>query len=312
MNRISDIAGFPASLRGGVVAIGNFDGVHRGHRHVLERALSISRTSATSAIVLTFEPHPRTWFKPDNPVFRLTPADLKAELLAEAGFDAVIEQSFDQGFSGLSAEEFVSEILMRKLGVSHVVTGYDFHFGKGRAGTPAYLSEMGKTLGFETTLVEVFTDSDGETISSSRIRKCLSTGDIKTANHLLGYTYRVRGTVIKGQQIGRTLGFPTANLELPAEARLAHGIYVARITLEDGTAHGGVASYGRRPTFDNGRELLEPFLFDFSGDLYGRTITVELLERLRGEEKFADVEALTEQMKKDAKQARACLKALSA
>lgn len=301
---------FPSSLKGGVIAIGNFDGVHRGHQAVLQTAVKLAEIAGTSATVLTFEPHPRTVFAPDKPVPRLTPAPCKAELIEHLGFDCVIEHPFDQNFASTNAIDFVENTLMGKLGACHVVTGYDFHFGKGREGSPQFLAANGERLGFATTIVQAFQDEGGGVISSSRIRTCLAQGEIAEANGLLGYSYRHRGIVQKGKQIGRTLNYPTANLPMPAESALRHGIYAVRAKLADGTLHDGVASYGRRPTFDNGEALLETFIFDFKGDLYDQELAIYLHGWIRGEEKFDSVEALIEQMDKDSAEARAMLATL--
>jgi len=220
-----------------------------------------------------------------------------------------VEHRFDADFSNLSATKFVEEVLLGKLGASHVVTGYDFHFGKGREGNPEFLAGMGKQKGFGATIVEAFDDEGGRTVSSSRIRDLLAEGDIAQANGLLGYAHRARGEVIRGKQLGRELGFPTANLALAAETRLRHGIYAVRILLDDGTCHDGVASYGRRPTFDNGEALLETYIFDFSGDLYGQMLTVCLYGWLRQEEKFDTTEALVEQINQDCDEAKSILAA---
>ncbi|QDY99445.1 bifunctional riboflavin kinase/FAD synthetase [Nitratireductor mangrovi] len=306
--RIKDVAELPAELRGGVVAIGNFDGVHRGHQSVLERALGEARKLGVPALALTFEPHPRTFFRPDTPVFRLTPAPMKAELLRAIGFDGVVEQTFDRAFADQSAEEFVGYILMDGLGIAHAVTGFDFHFGRDRQGGPAYLIEAGERHGFGVTLVDAFRDEGSEVVSSSRIRALLATGDVAQAAGLLGYRHTVAGEVVRGKQLGRTLGFPTANMVLPPEADLKHGIYAVRFRRADGSLHDGVASFGRRPTVDEaGAPLLETFVFDFSGDLYGETCRVSLFGFLRGEEKFDSLEALTEQMRRDEAEARALL-----
>lgn len=307
--RVQNPEEFPSKLEGGVIAIGNFDGVHRGHQSVLQRAVSIARQENCPASVLTFEPHPRTVFKPEDPVARLTAAGVKAELIEKLGFDAVIEFPFTRQFASMSAIDFVKDTLIDTLGAAHIVTGYDFHFAKNREGSPEFLARSGKDLGFSTTIVEAFQDEGGKAISSSHIRKCLERGEIAEANGLLGYAWRVRGEVIRGAQLGRTLGYPTANLLLPPEAPLRHGIYAVRVRLEDGSLHDGVASYGRRPTFDNGEALLESFLFDFSGDLYGQEITVFVYGWLRGEEKFASAEALVDQMDKDSAEAKAMLAA---
>jgi len=306
-SRIQNPDEFPKSLKGGVVAIGNFDGVHRGHQSVLCEAVKIAKAQSIPATVLTFEPHPKTFFKPDAPTYRLTPAVEKASLLESLGFDCVVEHGFDANFSSTPAADFVQKTLLEKLGASHVVTGYDFHFGKGREGSPQFLETSGAELGFKASIVKAFSDEGGEVVSSTRIRECLAQGDLAEANGLLGFAFRAGGEVIKGAQLGRTLGYPTANLSLPQEATLKHGIYAVRVKLEDGTINDGVASYGRRPTFDNGEALLESFLFDFSGDLYGQNITVYLYAYLRGEEKFDSAEALIAQMDKDSAEAKAVL-----
>lgn len=308
--RIQSLKDFPEPLKGGVVAIGNFDGVHRGHQAVLCQAVNLAKAKGVSATVLTFEPHPRTFFKPDEPVFRLTDAATKASLFEALGFDCVVEHAFDGALSSTPAAVFVSNLLVDKFGVSHVVTGYDFHFGKGREGSPQFLMQAGEDAGFSATIVTAFNDEGGDVVSSSRIRECLASAQIAEANGLLGYSFRVSGEVVKGAQLGRTLGYPTANISLPPEATLAHGIYAVRARLKDGSMHDGVASYGRRPTFDNGEALLETFIFDFEADLYGQQITIYLESWLRGEKKFDSAEALVEQMDKDSAEARAYLSML--
>lgn len=308
IERVASSSELPASLRGGVVAIGNFDGVHRGHLAVLGRALDEARRAGAPALVLTFEPHPRAVFQPDVPMFILTPAPLRARLLAELGFDGVIEQPFDRDFAGQSAHEFVERILVSELGIAHAVTGFDFHFGRQRQGGPAFLMAEGGTKGFGVTLVDAFRDEGAEVISSSRIRELLTEGEVAEAAGLLGYRYSVSSEVVHGKQLGRTLGFPTANMELPASNGLRHGIYAVRLRRAEGTLHDGVASFGRRPTVDtDGAPLLETFVFDFSGDLYGETCTVSFFGYLRGELKFDGLDALMVQMKRDEEEARALL-----
>lgn len=306
--RITGTNALDPRLRGGVVAIGNFDGVHRGHQAVLERALDEASRRGVAALALTFEPHPRTVFRPDVPLFILTPPPMKARLLAKLGFSALVEQSFTREFASLSAEAFVTGILEERLGMSHAVTGFDFHFGKDRQGGPAYLMAAGERHGFGVTLVDAFRDENAEIVSSSRIRELLGEGDIAQAAGLLGYHYTVEATVISGQKLGRTLGFPTANMKLPAEVALREGIYAVRFRRADGTLHDGVASFGRRPTVDSdGTPLLETFVFDFSGDLYGETASVSFFGYLRGEEKFDGLDALVAQMQRDEAEARALL-----
>ncbi|EEZ33796.1 riboflavin biosynthesis protein RibF [Brucella sp. NF 2653] len=306
--RLTGTEGLPPALHDCVVAIGNFDGVHRGHQAVLERALELADRESRPAVVLTFEPHPRSFFKQGQPVDRLTDAAEKAEILRLMGFDAVVEQPFTAEFSQRSAEDFVQHILVEKLRASRVVTGYDFHFGKGRRGTPEFLCEAGKKAGFSVTLVDAFTDEGGMLVSSTRIRNLLSEGEVAEAAGLLGYRYRICGEVIHGKKLGRTLGFPTANMALAPQTSLKHGIYAVRFRLDDAMLYDGVASFGRRPTVDDeGAPLLETFLFDFSGDLYGKTAAVSFFGFLRGEVKFDGLDPLINQMKQDEAQARALL-----
>lgn len=298
----------PSALRGGVVAIGNFDGVHRGHQAVLRRALERAEALGLPAMVLTFEPHPRTVFNPDKPVFRLTPPSLRARLLEAMGFQSVIEYPFDREFSQRSAEDFVQSILVDWLGACEVVTGFDFHFGKGRQGGPAFLMEAGGRHGFGVTLVDAFRDEGGDVISSSRIRGLLADGDVAQAAGLLGYRFTVEAEVMKGQQLGRTLGFPTANMHLQPEATLRPGIYAVRFRRPDGIIRDGVASFGYRPTVtENGDPWLETFVFDFAGDLYGEICSVSFFGHLRDEWKFDGLDPLVAQIRKDEEEARALL-----
>ncbi|AQS62536.1 Bifunctional riboflavin kinase/FMN adenylyltransferase [Rhizobium rhizogenes] len=298
----------PEALRGGVIAIGNFDGVHRGHRAVLDRALELAEARGVPALVLTFEPHPRSIFRPDTPVFRLTPAPLKARILEAIGFRSVIEYPFDREFSQRSAEEFVQSILVDWLHASAVVTGFDFHFGKGREGGPAFLMEAGKRHGFDVTLVDAFRDEGADVVSSSRIRSLLCEGDVAGAAGLLGYRFTVESEVIGGQKLGRTLGYPTANMALAPETELKAGIYAVRFRRPDGSIRDGVASFGYRPTVtENGAALLETFVFDFSGDLYGEVCSVSFFGHLRDELKFDGLDPLVAQIRRDEEEARAML-----
>jgi riboflavin kinase/FMN adenylyltransferase len=302
--RVSGEEVVPPDLRHGVVAIGNFDGVHLGHRAVLEMALARAGELGVPALALTFEPHPRQFFRPEIPFFRLTPAAEKARLLQEIGFSGVIEKPFTAQFAAMPASSFVYRLLGQELRARHVVAGRDFHFGKDRFGTPQFLVDRAAEMKVGVSLVDLVHDGSGEPVSSSRIRNALSAGDMPTANRLLGRPWRVSGEIVNGQQIGRTLGYPTANMELPAGTGLRHGIYAVRAIRAGGGRHDGVASYGRRPTFDNGAPLLETFLFDFSGNLYGEHLAIEFHSFLRGEEKFDSVDALVAQMNRDAEEAR--------
>lgn len=308
IRRIAEVGAIPADLRGGVVAIGNFDGVHRGHQAVLSAAAGVADALGAPLLCLTFEPHPRTVFAPQSPVPRLTPAPMKAKLLQALGFDAVVEQPFDRSFAALAAEDFVDRILVGLAGARHVVVGFDFQFGARRAGTCDFLIAEGARKGFGVTRVEALGDGSGEAISSSRIRDLLRGGAAEGAAALLGYRWTVEGEIVGGQKLGRTLGYPTANMALASDDLLMHGIYAVRLRRADGSLFDGVASYGRRPTFDNGAALFETFVFDFSGDLYGETVDVSLFSFLRGEARFASAEELVRQMDRDAAAAKALLR----
>jgi len=292
-------------LAGAVVAIGNFDGVHRGHRTLIERAMDLAAAAGRPSAVLTFEPHPRQIFTPDKPMFRLTPEPVKLAILAKLGLDGAFVRRFDRAFASTTAAEFVSGLLKRELGISGVVVGHDFHFGRGREGTPAVLACLCGEHGLTCDIIAPVAQ-DGEPISSSTIRAALEEGDIARANGLLGFRWFVDGEVRHGDKRGRTLGYPTANLSLNS-CGLRHGIYAVRIALADGTLRDAVASFGRRPTFDNGAPLLEVHVFDFSGDLYGQRVQVEFVEWIRGEERFESAEALVARMEEDARQARELL-----
>ena len=299
----------PAGLEGAVVAIGNFDGVHRGHKGVIARAKALAAQLGKPCAVLTFEPHPADVFAKRSVIFRLTPPDAKAALLARLGLDGMIVLTFDAGFAARSARDFTSDILARRLGVSAVVAGYDFCFGAKRGGTPDFLRAEGARLGFEVEIVERITKDEAgslDAVSSTATRRALEAGDVELAARLLGHPHVVEGVVAHGKKLGRRLGFPTANIELDPSNRLRHGIYA--VTLEaDGVVREGVANFGRRPTFDDGPPLLEVFVFDFDCDLYDKTVEVAFHGFIRGEAKFGSAEALIAKMREDAAQARAIL-----
>jgi riboflavin kinase/FMN adenylyltransferase len=297
----------PEPLANAVLAIGNFDGLHRGHRAVIEAARSLATSLAKPFAALCFDPHPRSFFRPSEPVFRLTPDPLKAEILAHWGVDGLMILPFNADLAATSAQDFVEKIVFGTLGASGVVVGHDFHFGKGREGSPAFIETICTQHGRASCIVSPLKDG-AEPVSSSAIRAALAEGNMPLANRLLGYRYLFESDVRHGEKIGRTLGYPTANLKMPENSVLKHGIYAVRASL-GGRVYGGVASYGRRPTFDNGAPLFEAFLFDFSGDLYGKILAVECLQYLRGEEKFASVDDLIVQMNKDADEARAIVAA---
>jgi riboflavin kinase/FMN adenylyltransferase len=301
----------PAALTGAVYAIGNFDGVHRGHAVLFEAAKAEARKRGAPAVVLTFEPHPRSVFRPEAPVFRLAPLDAKTRLFAAFGMDGLIVIPFDRNFSSHTADAFVESDLVGRLAIKAAVIGYDFHFGKGRAGSPEYLSEAGQRLGFNVQVIGPVSDETA-IISSSRVRAHLEAGEVIAANRLLGYRWFVTGEVIAGDRRGRTLGVPTANLQLGADCRLRHGIYAVRLRRSDGSIHDSVASYGRRPTFDNGPPILEVHILDFSGDLYGERVGVAFYDWIRPEMRFDTVDALIAEMGKDLEAARLLLAAAPA
>jgi riboflavin kinase / FMN adenylyltransferase len=292
-------------LRGAVVAIGNFDGVHRGHRAVIGAALQKARALGRPAAALTFEPHPRAFFNPGEPLFRLTDEAVKLRLLASTGLDGAIVLTFDAALAGLSAESFVERILVERFAVSGAVIGFNFHFGMNRAGSPEFLKAQGKKYGFAVEVVPRFEDQ-GRPVSSGPIRDALAAGRLDQAAELLGYPWFVSGEVIHGDKRGRELGFPTANLKLDSACGLRHGIYAVRVAA-GGRRYSGVASFGRRPMFDTGAVLLEVFLFDFAGDLYGQNIDVAFIDWIREERMFDSAGALIAQIQDDSRIAREAL-----
>ncbi len=299
----------PAALTGGVVAVGNFDGMHPGHVALLAAARSEARGLSVPALVLTFEPHPRTVLRPAAPVFRLTPLPAKARLLAALAVDGLVVASFDHAFAAIAADAFIDTVLVGRLKLAGAVVGFNFRFGKGRAGTPAMLADAGRRLGFAVTVIDEVGHDDVTRLASSEVREALASGEVARANRLLGYRWFVMGAVVAGERRGRALGYPTANFRLGDDCRLRHGIYAVRLERADGTSHDGVASFGRRPTFGAGPPLLEVFLFDFSGDLYGEQVTVTFFNWIRGEQKFPTAAALVAAMEADAAAARVVLAA---
>ncbi|MBH0238188.1 bifunctional riboflavin kinase/FAD synthetase [Methylobrevis albus] len=298
----------PADLRGAVVAIGNFDGMHRGHQAVLAAALAQAEAAGVPCLMLTFEPHPRSVFQPDQPVFRLTPPAAKARLTAAFGLDGMIVNAFTREFAAESPAQFVEEVIVGSFAARHVVVGWDFHYGHRRSGTVDSLQAAGAAAGFGVTVVGPFEDEGGAVVSSSRVRAALAAGDVGGAAGLLGYRWFFDGTVAHGDKRGRTIGYPTANIRTAPDFGLAHGIYAVFVQL-DGARLPGVASFGRRPTFDNGAPVFETFLFDFAGDLYGKALQVTPVSYLRPELKFDGVDALVAQMDRDSAEARAVLAA---
>jgi len=306
MTRLFHDQPMPDALRGAVIALGNFDGFHLGHQAVVGRAVQRGAHERRPVIVATFDPHPVRHFKPDTPPFRLTTLDQRERLFAHAGADAMLVFKFGAELASTTAEDFVAKLLAEQLGAAGVVTGEDFTFGKGRGGNATLLRELGAVHDIEAeTVAPVLLD--GTRISSGLIREALMAADPGSATRLLSRPFAIEGIVVHGDKRGRALGWPTANVELGNYQRPAYGIYAVRVTLDDGSEHDGVASLGVRPTFDPPRELLEAVLFDFDGDLYGRTIEIALHHYLRPEAKFDSVEALKAQMDADAAQARELL-----
>jgi riboflavin kinase/FMN adenylyltransferase len=306
MQRLSLAGGIPDDLKGSIVALGNFDGFHLGHQAVAGRAIQRGFHERRPVIVATFDPHPVRFFKPDLPPFRLTTLDQREELFAHAGADAMLVFEFDEMLRSTSAEDFVIDLLGRRIGAAGVVTGDDFTFGKQRGGNVELLRTLGADHGIVAeTVAPVLLD--GTRISSGRVREALAAGDLATATHLLSRDYTITGVVQRGDQRGRELGYPTANLSMGDYQRPKYGIYAVRVTLDDGTEHPGVASLGIRPTFDPPQELLEAHLFDFDGDLYGRRIEVALHGFIREELKFDGLDALIDEMRRDETEARKLL-----
>ena len=305
MEIVHDWRGLPDALRGATVALGNFDGVHLGHQHLL-RTAHAARPDAKRA-VLTFEPHPRAFFRPDDPPFRLTNAAGRAQALAALGVEILYELPFDAAFSQMSADEFVADVLHRGIGAVHLASGPDFAFGRRRGGDVGLLAARAEAFGMGETIVPKLADVAGP-LSSTRIRRDLQDGYPERASVQLGRLWAIEGVVAEGQRLGRTIGFPTANVALGELIEPARGVYAVMVRTADGGRHPGVANIGRRPTVNEGPESrLEVHLFDFAGDLYGQQVQVALHGFLRAETKFAGIEALRAQIALDAAEARRLL-----
>lgn len=304
--RLHGLDDVPAALRRCVVAIGNFDGFHRGHQQVFSVVRERARQRGVAAVVLTFEPHPRDVFAPEPVMFRLTDGDAKAQLAAALDLDGLVVMPFSRAFSQIEAEEFVSRFLVDALGVSEVIIGEDFHFGRQRRGTPEFLRAAGSERDFTVETLSLVTE-DSDAISSSRIRAALSRGDLDQANQLLGYHWFISGEVVTGDRRGRSLGFPTANMATPPVFDLAQGVYAVKVRLGE-RLFDGVASYGK-PMFDNQRPPFETYLFDFDEDIYGQTLEVALVSHIRGQEMFDGLAALTAAIARDSARARQVLQA---
>src|SRR5580658_6773186 len=284
----------PAAIpKGMVVAMGNFDGVHLGHRAVIDASRRMGLAHGRPAFAVTFEPHPRSYFSPNSPQFRPTDESAKLRLLAATGLAGAVVMAFDKHRAETTAQDFIHHDLIERLGISGIAVGYDFHFGKGRVGSPGLLVAEAPRLGIEVD-VQPHVDIAERPVSSSAIRMALAEGQIEDATSMLGGPWFVTGEVIHGEKRGRDLGFPTANMRLDRNCGLKHGIYAVRVGRGD-KRFDGVASYGRRPTFDNGAPLLEVFLFDFKDDLYGSRLDIAFIAFLREELKFEGIEELVRQ-----------------
>jgi riboflavin kinase/FMN adenylyltransferase len=306
MERLESGVPIPAHLRGSIMALGNFDGFHLGHQAVVSRALQRGRAEGRPVIVATFDPHPMRLFRPDTPWFRLTTLDQREALFAHAGADAMLVFAFTRDLAALEPDDFIY-LLTHGMGVAGVVTGEDFTFGKGRSGTVVTLAELGAAHGLSAEAVSPVTDSSGQPVSSSRVRAALKAGDCATATRLLTRPFAIQGMVQHGDKLGRTIGFPTANIDLGHYLRPAYGIYAVRGILPDGRVLDGAANLGVRPSFDPPKELLEPHFFDFAENLYDQCIEVQLIEYLRPEAKYEGLDALTAQIAKDCDAARQIL-----
>nr|AIA12031.1 riboflavin biosynthesis protein RibF [uncultured bacterium] len=311
MERLDGGSVVPEHLRGGIVALGNFDGFHLGHQAVVGRAVERAGAEGKRALVATFDPHPVRHFRPDTPPFRLTTLDQRQRLFGEAGADAMLVFRFDDELASVTAEEFVTDRLLTRIGAAGVVTGEDFTFGKGRGGNIEVLRTLGGEHGFSVDTVPPVMES-GAPVSSSRIREALQVGDCETATRLLTRPFAIQAEVEHGDKRGREIGYPTANMNLGPYLRPAFGIYAVRGHLPDGRLLDGAANLGIRPMFDPPKEVLEPYFFDFEGDLYGQVLEVELLSYLRPEAKFHDMDALVRQMDADCIEARRRLAAAPA
>ncbi|MEA1015444.1 bifunctional riboflavin kinase/FAD synthetase [Sphingosinicella sp. LY1275] len=308
MERLDGGSAVPAHLRGGIVALGNFDGFHAGHQAVVGRAIERARAEGRPALVATFDPHPVRFFKPDVPPFRLTTLDQRERLFGAAGADAMLVFHFDAELASTSAEDFVADRLVSRIGAAGVVTGEDFTFGKGRGGNTEVLRRLGAEHGLSVDAVALVLAGD-ELVSSSRIREALQAGDCETAARLLTRPFAIEGVVEHGDKRGRAIGYPTANLNIGNYLRPRYGIYAVRGRLADGRMLDGAANIGVRPSFTPPKELLEPYFFNFSEDLYGQTIEVELISFIRPEARFEIIDDLIARMKLDCAEAKRRLKA---
>ena len=304
---VTDWRDLPEDLRGAAVAIGAFDGVHRGHQAVISAAREAAERLGAPLAVVSFAPHPRRWFQPEAAPFRLMTTDQMARALAPLGVERLYLLPFDAEMAVMTDAQFATEILSLGLGIRHAAVGFDFTYGKGRSGSPEGLRRHGEQLGFTVSVIDRLDDPDGLKLSSSAVREALKAGDMARAATILGRPFAIQGEVVHGEKRGRTIGVPTANVRLGDYMRPAYGVYATRTRLADGRIVGGVANLGIRPMFEIEEPLLEVWLLDFSGDLYGQVIETELVALLRGEMNFDSLEALKTQIDADAAAARSVL-----
>ncbi len=297
------------AANGAVVAIGNFDGMHHGHQALIAEAKAKAKELSAPLMVMTFEPHPRQFFSAQSPAFRLATLEQKERLLSECSVDLMLAVPFDREFASMPAEDFVNDLLINRLGAQHIFAGWDFRFGSGRSGSMAMVEDLASKTGVGVTTVQPVKDSHGEPFSSSRVRACLSAGEIQAAGDLLGRDWEIVGKVMPGDQIGRTIGFPTANLALGDYQRAKYGIYAVESEIKgrEGQWFGGAAYLGYRPTINGAKEVFEVHFFDFDEEIYGEEIRVKLVDYIRDDAKLDSLEALKKQIEEDCKAARAVL-----
>ena len=297
--------GLEPELKGSALALGSFDGVHRGHREVIALAARAAGALHAPLGVVTFEPHPRRWFRPAEPDFRLTTLEQQAKVLDALGVERLHRIPFDADLAAMSDEDFARRVLAEGLGARHVAAGFDVTFGAGRTGGPELLRRYGERYGFGVTVAPAVADAGGAKLSSTAVRAALRDGDPERAARILGRPFAITGVVVHGDKLGRTMGFPTANIPLSDYVRVRHGIYATRTRLSDGREVAGVSYVGRRPAVDMGdEERLEVHLFDFDEDIYGQTLETDLVHFIRGDARFDSLEAMTAQMERDKAEAR--------
>ena len=313
MKKIDTYKSIPRKYTNSVVAIGNFDGIHRGHQKVFTVTRELAHKKGVPSSILTFEPHPRKYFSPESPPFQLVSSETRADLIKTCGFDVLFEITFDKNLANFSSTAFINQVLYQGLRVSHVVVGEDFRFGKGREGNTDQIIDHGNSLGFEVTVLSKLSKSD-LTYSSSAVRNALREGNPELARDCLGRWHNVNGIVKEGLKVGRSIGYPTANLDFDGVVIPKYGVYSVLVEILTGKYRGhyqGAASIGTKPTFGNHSPNLETFIFDFDGDIYGEKIDVSLVKYLRPEIKFDSIEDLVSQMKSDCSISRKYLTGIS-